>query len=158
MKAFGFSILLFILWVLLSGHLSPLLLCLGVASVALTILLATRMRIIDHESYPIQISAKLPFFYVYITWEIIKANIQVIRSILTNDGKTITPQLAEIPLPQKTDLSRVIYANAITLTPGTVSVELKKDKILVHALNKEGIEDLLNGDMAKAIPDQTTSK
>lgn len=158
MKAFGFSILLFILWILLSGHLSPLLLSLGAASVALTILLATRMRIIDHESYPLQISTKLPAFYVYITWEIIKANIQVIRSILTDGGKTITPQLVEIPLPQKTDLSRVIYANAITLTPGTVSVELKDDKILVHALNKEGIEDLLSGDMAKAIPDKTTTK
>lgn len=153
MKAFSFSILLFILWILLSGHLSPLLLCLGVASVALTVFLASRMHVIDHESYPIQISAKLPRFYVYIVWEIIQANIQVIKCILMNKGKNISPQLVEIPLPQKNDLSRVIYANAITLTPGTVSVKMSQDKILVHALTKEGADDLLSGNMAKTIPE-----
>jgi len=158
MKAISSAILLFILWVLLSGHFSPLLLGLGVASVALTVFLASRMNVIDHESYPAQLSSKLPVFFVYIMREIVKANIDVVKRILMPGGKTISPQVVEIPVPQKTDLGRVIYANAITLTPGTVSVELNEDKVLVHALSKEGADDLLSGEMAKAIPDQVADK
>ncbi len=151
-------ILLSILWVLLSGQFTLLLLGLGLASVLLTIFLASRMSVIDHESYPIHISSKLPAFFVYIMWEILKANIDVTKRILNLGGKTISPQLVEIPVPQKTDLSRVIYANAITLTPGTVSVQLDKSRVLVHALSKEGADDLLSGKMAQAIPDQVADK
>ncbi len=158
MKALSFAVLLFIFWILLSGHFTPLLLCLGVASVALTVFIATRMKVIDHESYPIHISLKLPAFFVYIMREIVKANIDVIKRILKSGGKTISPQLVEIPVPQKTDLGRVMYANSITLTPGTVSVELDEDKVMVHALTKEGADDLLSGDMAKAIPDEVANK
>lgn len=154
MKTLGFTVLLFILWVLLSGQFSLLLLSLGLASVLLTVFLASRMNVIDHESYPIHISAKLPAFLAYIMWEIIKANIDVAKRILNTGGKTISPQLVEIPVPQKSDLGRVMYANSITLTPGTVSVQLDNDRVLVHALSKEGVEDLLSGEMAKAIPDQ----
>jgi multicomponent Na+:H+ antiporter subunit E len=62
--------------------------------------------------------------------------------------------LFEVPATHKSDLSQVIYANSITLTPGTVSVELEKDKILVHALTKEAAEELASGEMAKSIPDE----
>jgi len=158
MKAFSFAVLLFILWILLSGHFTPLLLGLGVASVALTVYLASRMNVIDHESYPLQLSSKLPSFYLYIGREIVKANIDVIKRILKYDGKTISPQLVELPVTQKTDIGRVIYANAVTLTPGTVCIELENDKMLVHALSKEGADDLLSGDMAKQIPDQEDKK
>ena len=145
--------LLFIFWVLLSGHFSPLLLSLGVASVALTLFLAKRMNVVDHESYPVHLSAKSPAFIIYIAREITMANIDVIKRILTTKGKSISPQMIEVPVPQKTDLGRVIYANAITLTPGTVCVTLDREKALVHALTKEGSDELLRGDMAKRIPD-----
>ena len=157
MKAFGFAVLLFIFWILLSGYFTPLLLGLGLASVALTIFLSMRMNVIDHESYPVQLSFKLPKFFVYIMFEIVKANIDVIKRILKGKN-AISPTMVEIPVPQKTDLGRVIYANAITLTPGTVSVALDKDRVLVHALSKEGADDLLSGDMAKQIPDQKLEK
>lgn len=152
--AFNYSLLLLIFWVILSGHFDPLLLGLGIASVALTVFLMKRMNIIDHESCPLHLTSQLPKFTVYIFWEIVVANIDVIKRILTSGGKTISPQLIEIPLPQKTDLGRAIYANAITLTPGTVSIDIIEDKILVHALTKEAAEELASGSMAKAIPDK----
>jgi len=154
MKPFGFAVLLFIFWMLLSGHTSPLLIGLGIASVALTIFLSIRMNVIDHESYPIQISSKLPNFFVYISREIVKANIDVVKRIVTNEGKNISPQVVELPVSQESDLGRVMYANSITLTPGTVSIELSDDKVLVHALSKEGADDLASGEMAKSIPER----
>ena len=80
------------------------------------------------------------------------ANIDVIKRILT-PGKSISPTLITIPASKKTDLSKVIYANSITLTPGTVTLDLTGDEIKVHALSKEGAEDLESGRMAKVVPD-----
>ncbi|MEA1889561.1 MAG: Na+/H+ antiporter subunit E [Pseudomonadota bacterium] len=158
MKAFSYGVLLFVFWLLLSGHFEPLLLGLGLASVVLTIFLAKRMNVIDHESYPLHLSSRLPAFFVYISREIVIANIDVAKRIMKLSGKSISPRLVEIPVPQKTDVGRVIYANAITLTPGTVSVELTKDKIIVHALTREAADDLSAGSMAKAIPDQAVEE
>lgn len=154
MMAFRYGVFLFVFWFLLSGHIEPLLLGLGLASVVLTIFLMKRMNVIDHESYPIHLSSRLPAFLVYISREIVKANVDVIKRIVSYRGKFISPQLVEIPLSQKTDLGRAIYANSITLTPGTVSVELTENKVIVHALTREAADDLSTGDMAKAIPDQ----
>jgi len=158
MKIISFGVLLFALWVLLSGHFSFLLLGLGVASVGLTLWLVKRMNVVDHESHPVHLYSRFPTFIIYIMREIIKANIDVIKRILKLGGKEISPQLVNIPVPQKTDLGRVIYANSITLTPGTVSIELGKDFVTVHALTKEGVDDLLGGDMSRAIPDQIAEK
>jgi len=158
MKIFSYGALLFVFWLSLSGYFEPLLLGLGLASVALTIFLVKRMNITDHESYPLHLSSRIPAFLVYIFREIINANIDVAKRIIKSNNKSISPQLIEIPAPQKTDLGRAIYANAITLTPGTVSVELTKNKIIVHALTKEAADDLVSGNMAKAIPDQVFEK
>ncbi len=154
MTAALYGALLCLFWVLLSGHFDPLLLGLGIASVALTLYLTHRMDILDNESFPLHILASLPAFIAYILWEICKSNIDVLKRILSRDVKAITPQWKEYPLPQTTDLGRVIYANSITLTPGTVSVELKKDTVLVHSLAKELADDLSSGEMARAIPDK----
>ena len=156
--AFKYGLLLLMFWLFLSGHFEPLLLGLGLASVGLTIFLMRRMNMIDHEIYPFHLFSRLPAFLVYILREIVIANIDVIKRIMTTSGKAISPQLVEIPLPQKTDLGRTIYANAITLTPGTVSVDIKENMIIVHALTKEAADELASGSMAKAIPDQVISK
>ena len=152
----SYAAFLFVVWLLLSGHLEPLMLGLGLASVLLTVILIRRMTLIDHESYPLHLSSKLPAFFVFIFREIVKANIDVIKRIMTFKRTSISPQLIEVQAPLKTDLGRVIYANSITLTPGTVSVELSNEKILVHALTKEAADDLSSGEMAKSIPDEAT--
>jgi len=151
MKTFSFAVLLFVFWFCLSGHFEPLLLGLGLASVALTVFLSKRMNVIDHESYPLHLSIKFPGFFTYLFKEIIKSNIDVIKRILKLRGKSISPHLVEIPVRQKSDLGRVIYANAITLTPGTVTVELSQNTITVHTLAKDAAEELAEGNMAKEI-------
>ena len=151
MKYFSVAVLLFLFWISLSGHLEPLLLGLGVASVALTVFLSHRMNVIDHESYPLHLSSKFPGFFVYIFREIVKANIDVVTRILSWRETPISPQMIEIPQSQKTDLGAVIYANSITLTPGTVTIKLSKDNLTVHALSKEAASELAKGAMSEEI-------
>ena len=153
MMVISYATFLFLVWLLLSGHLEPLMLGLGLVSVLLTVFLVKRMTLIDHESYPLHLSSKIPGYLVFIMQEIVKANIDVIKRIMTFKRTSISPQLFEVPTSLKSDLGQVIYANSITLTPGTVSVELEKDKILVHALTKEAADELSGGKMAKSIPD-----
>jgi multicomponent Na+:H+ antiporter subunit E len=83
------------------------------------------------------------------------ANIDVIKRILSpNIEKAISPTWTVVSAKQKTRLGRVIFANSITLTPGTVSVEVGEDKILVHALSQEGADSLagdMGGEMGKRV-------
>lgn len=158
MKIFGFITLLSMFWILLSGHFEPLLLGLGFTSIVFTVFIAKRMGLIDDEIYSLHLFSQLPSFFVYLFKEIVKANINVIKLIIKPTGKSISPQLINIPVPQKSDIARVIYANSITLTPGTVSVELSRDKLTVHALTKEAAKHLTESNMASKIPDSEIKK
>ena len=91
-------------------------------------------------------------FWLFLAREIVVANIDVIKRIF-KPGKNISPQLFELPLTLKSDVSRVIYANAITLTPGTVSANLDKKTVTVHTLSIEAAQDLSSGRMASAVPE-----
>ncbi|MEW8626513.1 MAG: Na+/H+ antiporter subunit E [Candidatus Thiodiazotropha sp.] len=151
MRYFSFVVLLILLWISLSGHFEPLLLGLGAVSIALTAYLSHRMNVIDHESYPLHLSSKFPSYYFYLFGEILKANIDVIKRIISPGETPISPQLIEIPQSQKTDLGAVIYANSITLTPGTVTIKLSEESLTVHALSKEAATDLATGAMSNEI-------
>ena len=150
------TITLSLLWLGLSGHVEPLMLAIGVASVFLVLFITLRMEAVDHTRYPIHFTSSLFRFWRYLVREIILSNIDVIRRILT-PGKSISPQMITLPLPQKSDLAKVMYANAITLTPGTVSVQLDRDTIMVHALSKEAADALETGEMASRVPDDESS-
>lgn len=143
--------LLFLFWFMLSGHTEPLLIGLGIASTLLSVFLAWRMRVIDHESYPVHLSFRLLRYYLYLGKEIIIANIDVIKKIL--NPRDISPQVFTLPASKQTDLAKVIYANSITLTPGTVTLSLTADEIKVHGLSKSAADDLKTGKMARAVPD-----
>ena len=113
-----------------------MLLTLGVISIVLTIWIAKRMRILDSETAPYSTVFQGLIYFVWLFAEIVKANIAVVRAVLSPD-MTVSPTLTRIPTPQKTDIGRVMFANSITLTPGTVSVDVQDDHILVHALLSE---------------------
>ena len=145
------SVALVVLWILLSSHFEPLLLGLGAASVLLTLYIALRMDVIDHESHPFHLTTRLLKFWILLYWEIIKANVDVVFRVL--GFRPISPTVINLPVPHKTDLGRVIYANSITLTPGTVSIEVRQDCIIVHALSEEGARELENGYLAGIVPE-----
>jgi len=146
------GVLLLALWLGLSGQIKPLMLTLGLVSTLLVVYLSARMDAIDREIYPARLTVLMWRFWLFLAREIVVANIDVIKRIF-RPGKNISPQLFELPLTLKTDLSRVIYANAITMTPGTVSANLNKKTITVHTLTIEAAHDLHSGRMARAVPE-----
>ena len=123
-------------WLTLSGYFTPMLLTLGAISIALVIGACLRMNILDRETAPYLSMPKTLIYFVWLFKEIIKANVQVVRAVLKPD-MLVSPTLTKIPYSQEIDLSKVMFANSITLTPGTVSVLMEEDHILVHALLSE---------------------
>ena len=137
-------------WLLNSEHNTPLILSLGVVSVAFVIYLARRMDVVDRESQLVRLTTRLPGYYLWLGKEIILANISVVKHVWLGN-QTISPTLATLKASQKTDMGRVIYATSITLTPGTVAVDLAGDQIIVHALLRENIEALEAGEMDRRV-------
>ena len=131
---------LFALWLALSGHYSPLLLVFGLASSAVVTAIVHRLRIDDDEGVPIASLPLLWRFWPWLTGEIIKANLEVMRQIVS-PRLAISPQIFHFTPTQKTTTGLVTHANSITLTPGTVTVEIEEDgRFLIHALTREFAE------------------
>jgi len=133
-------------WLLLSGHYDPLILGFGALSCALVTYLARRFRLVDPESYPLHMGWRLPVYWCWLLVEIVKANFDVARRVL-DPHLPIDPRLFETKMSQTSDLGRVIYANSITLTPGTISLDIGNDTILVHALTRQGQDGVETGEM-----------
>ncbi len=137
-------------WLLNSGHYSVLVLSLGFASIALILIISHKMDVVDNESQPIYLSRKILGYYLWLIKEIIKSNITVVKHIWLGE-KTISPTLKKIKISQQTDMGKVIYANSITLTPGTVAIDLVDNEITVHALLSKDIESLEVGEMDRRV-------
>jgi multicomponent Na+:H+ antiporter subunit E len=146
------AVLMFLFWFILSGHTELWLLLLGLASTGLTIFLSNRMNIMDREGHPFHLTMRLLRYFLFLGKEIVVANLGVVKKILM-PGRTINPRIIQVPDNKKTDLGRVIYANSITLTPGTVTMELTENEIKVHALSNSSADKLQSGLMANKAPD-----
>lgn len=147
----GLAALLFFLWLLLSGHFDPLLLGLGIASSLLVVIIALRMDVVDQEGHPYHLKFKnLVRYWGWLLREIILANLDVSKRILSPD-LPISPTIVRLPASQVSDLGRVIYANSITLTPGTVAINVSRLEIEVHALTTEAALQLERGEMDRRV-------
>ena len=148
----GVSLVAFLvgIWLLLSGHYEPLILAFGAVSIVIVTVIAYRMDVIDHESHPIQLGWRFPVYLIWLLWEIVKANIDVAKRIL-HPKLPISPTVFTLKPTQPTELGHVIYANSITLTPGTVTLEVNRDELQVHALSQEAADDLAKGEMDRRV-------
>jgi len=144
------SLALSVFWLVNSGHYTSLMLVLGGLSVVFVLYIARRMDVVDHESQPVHLTLKLPAYYIWLIKEIIIANLLVVKHIWLGN-KSISPVFKNITASQKSDIGKVIYANSITLTPGTVTVNMEGDQFLVHALLQESIKDLESGEMDRRV-------
>lgn len=133
---FGLLTALVLFWLALSGHYTPLLLSLGGVSIFLSILLAIRLRIVDREGAPYFTVIGVLFYIPWLLKEIFKANIAVIKACVQAD-LDINPALVKVKTACETDLAKTLFANSITLTPGTVTVQVEQNRLLVHALYEE---------------------
>ncbi|WP_425411026.1 Na+/H+ antiporter subunit E [Hyphococcus sp.] len=139
------------LWLLLSGYFDKaLLLIFGAGSVLFAAYLAHRANIIDNDSVPSSLFPGLLGYWIWLGGEIGKANMAVIRQALAVEPK-LSPKLFLVPNPPKSSVGKATFANSITLTPGTVTVDLRENEILVHALSEDFADVAAIADMGARV-------
>jgi len=148
--AASLALVLFGIWALWSGHYSMLMLTFGAVSCAAVLVLALKMDIVDQEGAPIDQMLGLVGYAPWLIWQIIRANVDVASRIL-RPTMPIHPTVFTVRTGQRRDIGRVIYANSITLTPGTVSIDCQGEDITVHALSREAADDVKSGEMDRRV-------
>jgi len=99
-------------------------------------------------------TTKIIRFFVYLPWilyQIVIANIDVAKRVL-NPRMPIEPDYVTFKSYLKSDLSKTVLANSITLTPGTITVDIDGgNTFLIHAIAKPPADDLLEGTMERKV-------
>lgn len=147
------TVILFVLWIVLSGFFDTFHLVLGGL---MSLLLAHFSWDLLFQNTEMPVSKRITEtfrFTKYIFWllyQIVLANLHVARLVL--DPKLpINPKIIKVPTRLKKDVSFVAYANSITLTPGTITIGVERDHLLVHAIDDKVADDLFSGAMERRI-------
>ncbi|KJS85507.1 MAG: hypothetical protein JM58_08715 [Peptococcaceae bacterium BICA1-8] len=144
------TVILFVFWILLSGKMEAKYLTIGfvtsVVSAWLTLSLL-RLPSADGKGYFMVFDfpyGKYAFYWVWLIKEIVKANIDIALVVL-NPKLPINPQVVNFKRPMDNPMAHVTLANSITLTPGTITVDVQNGTYIIHALTDGAAEALENG-------------
>jgi multicomponent Na+:H+ antiporter subunit E len=105
----------------------------GLGSCLLVTWLSQRLQVLDPESQPFHLSWQIISFLTWLAREVWTSNVAVARVVLAR-RIVIRPLLVRVPASQRSSIGQVIHANTITLTPGTLTLDLRDGELLVHAL------------------------
>jgi len=144
------AIVLALLWLGISGVYKPLLFALGAGSVAFVVWMSKRMDVVGVEHNPILYSWRLPVYWLWLLWEIMKSNIEVARAALL-PNRLVQPRVIRVPINLNSAVGKVTYANSVTLTPGTVTLLLEADHLEAHTLLESSAASLRSGAMERKI-------
>jgi len=137
-------------WLLLSGHFEPALIGYGVLCSAGVVALSARLGILDEEGVPIHLGLRTLRYLPWLFKEIVLSNWAVARVIL-DPRLPIRPRLIQLEASPRTVVGQVLLANSITLTPGTITLDVREGRLLVHALTEESAAGLLGGEMDRRV-------
>lgn len=143
-RAASLVVTLFAFWLLLSGQYQAFFIAVGALCALAVAWLARRMDVMDHEGHPIHLGRSALAYWPWLVKEIVKSGWSVSLVIL-HPRLPIEPTLVRMRPSQLTDVGLAVHANSITLTPGTITLEVGSGELLVHALTREGAEGVVSG-------------
>ncbi len=138
---------LFGFWFALSGKLDALML--GTGLVVSLLVAWVSAPLVSSTATSARLCRGTLKVLAYLPWlikEIILSGVDVMKRVL-HPQMPIDPKMVEIEVDLETDVAKVLLANSITLTPGTVTVEVEGTKFIVHALTEKSLESLFSGEM-----------
>ncbi len=141
MSFFLWNILLAVNWALLTGHFNLENLVAGFV-IGFFLLWILRRAVGQTEYFP-KVRSAFAFFLSFL-WQLVQANLSVARTVLLERKEKINPAFLAIPLEARTDAEIALLANLITLTPGTLSLDVSEDRrfLYIHTLDVEDMDAL----------------
>lgn len=140
------AVVLALFWLALSAHFDPLLLTLGVVSVVVVCVMAWRAGLYEDHGITASFALRLPRYLLWLIRQVLSSAVGVLRKVWSLHPD-LQPVVAPTPVEDLAELWQVIYANSITLTPGTVSLDVSDVRIEVHSLDQAAIDELQSGVM-----------
>ena len=137
-------------WLLWSGIYKPLLLGLGLFSCLLTIYVKHRMEYFEAEDFALRFGLRRFGYWLWLGKEIVKSSLDVARIVVT-PSLPISPQVVKFKASCEHPVDQATLANSITLTPGTLSLDVYRGEITVHALTQAGADELRKGEMDRRV-------
>ena len=137
-------------WLLWSGIYKPLLLALGLLSCLLTIYIKHRMDYFATDVFALRFGGRLLRYWLWLAKEVVKSSLDVARIVLS-PSLPISPQIVRIKASCEHPVDQAILANSITLTPGTLALDVHDGEIIVHALTQAGANELKQGEMDRRV-------
>mgnify|MGYP001192278083 CR=1 FL=1 len=152
MHLLGWGLVLAGFWLLLSGYFLPLLLVFGLLSVGLVCFIVARMDQIDGEMRSVHPNIKLVGYFFWLLVEIVKSSIFVAK-VIWRPKVSVSPSVFQVKTKHRSSLGKTVYANSITLTPGTITIDVEGDVLTVHSMERDLEDSLKAGDMDRRIPE-----
>ena len=138
-------------WLVLSGEFDPLLLAFGAVSITVVCAMAWRADLYLHRDLTVPFALRLPWFFLWLGGQVFVSSLTVVRKVWSL-RMDLRPVVRSTPAHDLPELSQVTYANAITLTPGTLSLDIGDKLIRVHSLDPAGVDKLRTGAMLNRVP------
>ncbi|MDA3940675.1 MAG: Na+/H+ antiporter subunit E [Spirochaetia bacterium] len=143
MKNLFISVLLLLgVWLLLNASLSPVVIVSGlIVSLIIAVLFSLRHPVFkEMKLNPRALAYFIIYFFVFAI-ELVKANFDVARRVLS-PSLPINPGIVEVKTRLKSKIGRLFLANSITLTPGTLTVDIKGDSLFIHWIDVTSTDTL----------------
>jgi len=139
--------ILIVLWFVLSGHFDLFHVSLGIICSGLVAFLSHDLLFHDfHWSLGVGPFLRFMGYLPWLFYQILLANFHVARMVL-DPRMPIDPRLVEFQSKLEGHLPMTTLGNSITLTPGTITVDIREGKFFVHALTRKAADNLLSGEM-----------
>lgn len=140
-------------WAILSGHFTErFLVGAGLLTAALVTLAMVRLRLVLLQEWPLRRAFQAALIYLpWLLWQAVVANVRMIRIVWSPRTTLVSPRLVRVPCRLRTSLGRATFANSITFTPGTVTILVEDDAVLVHALTAADEAGLLDGSLERHV-------
>ncbi len=144
------SLILFAVWLVFSGHFDALHLALGLACSALVAVFSSEL--LFPETLTSRTAVTTWRVVRYLPWlllQIVLANLHIVY-LVWRPGQ-LRPQIVRFKTGLTSDLAKVVFGNSITLTPGTITMEIDDDEFTVHAVSDQAASSLQSGEMERRV-------
>ncbi len=155
----GYRIAIFLLllatWAVFSAKFDAFHLGLGALSSLIVTWLSQDLLFRDRDKgLPARLSEAMRFigYAFWLLWEIVLSNVHVFKLAMTKQGEEeMSPRVVKLKTKLKSDFAKFVYANSITLTPGTITIQINGNEYLVHAISEMVEKDLKSGEVERRV-------
>lgn len=143
-------LILFAIWLVFSGHFDALHLALGLACSGLVAVFSSELLFPETLSSRTAVTAwRVVRYLPWLLYQIVLANLHIVY-LVCRPGQ-LRPQIVRFKTGLTSDLAKVVFGNSITLTPGTITMDIHDGEFTVHAVSDQAARSLRNGEMERRV-------